>query len=182
MPECNSPPCRAHDLVLVYGVAVLALGIVMVSRGVLPPPSAVHRVPPTLAALSRVAGLVPAPEERLVAAAPPAARVPTTAAPRSTSCKATTVFAACAPRLDLDHDLRLVLAVMALHRRRIPLVHRVQPAGYSGAPWPQDVPLKDSALASVEESVARAEASRSPTRRPMGLAVERQEARRTRHP
>jgi hypothetical protein len=129
MPDRHPPSSRAHDSVLVFGIAAVVLGVVMVSRGGLPAPSSAHRVSPTHAAQGRVERLVPAQDARPVAIAPPAERVPTAAAPRTASCGTTTHTWACAPRHDLDHDLRLVLAAMALQQRRTlhPTAHFVRP-------------------------------------------------------
>jgi hypothetical protein len=159
---------RAHgasDLMLVLAIAALVLVVVLVSRCALPSQSAAYLVLPTHTALSRVEKLVPAPDARAVATMAPAHRVPATPAPRTAISSRAAVVAACPPRLDLEHDLRLVLAAMALHKRRIP---RERPAGYYGTPYTQDVPAKDRALAGVEESVARAEASPWAARRPHG--------------
>jgi hypothetical protein len=155
MPDREPRAHGASDLMLVLGIAAVALGVGMMNRGVLPSQSAVHLVPPTHAAPDQVERLAPAPDPHSVADMPPVHRVPATPAMRTARSSATRVAAACPPHLDLDHDLRLVLAAMALHKRRIP---GERPAGYYGTPANQDAPAKVRALARVEESVARVEA------------------------
>jgi hypothetical protein len=156
-------PKTAHDLLLVVGVAAVVLGVVMVGGGVLPSPSAAHRVLPTHAAPGRLERLVPAPKERPVAIAPPADRVPITSAPRTARCGTNTHRHtwACAPRHDLDHDLRLVLATMALQRRRT-----LHPTAGFVAPDKQEIAA--SVLARVKRSGATPEAWPPAVRRLMG--------------
>ena len=64
-----------------------------------------------------------------MAIAPLPERVLTAAAPPTASCGTTAHTWACAPRHDLDHDLRLVLAAMAQQRRRTlhPTAHFIPP-------------------------------------------------------
>ena len=147
---------------LVLGVAAVALGMVMVSRGVLPSQSAAHSVPPTHAVPSWVERLVPASDARPAATMPDAARVPTTSA-QTASSGATTGAAACTPRLDLDHDLRLVILAMARQRRRT-----LHPTAHFVPSDKQDVPAKYRVLAGIEETVTRAEASPQATWGPTG--------------
>jgi hypothetical protein len=165
MPDREPRADCANDVMLVLGVAAVVLGTVMVSQGDLPAQPAAHRVPSAHATLMPTERTLPAPEERLAANMSPTTTVPSTRTARTTSSGATGPVVACTPRLDLDHDLRLVLAAMALHKRRIP---RERPAGHYGTPYTQDVPAKDRALAGVEESVARIEALPRATRRPNG--------------
>jgi hypothetical protein len=94
-----------------------------------------------------------------VATMPPTDRSPTASAPRTTSSGAPKVMAVCPARLDPDHDWRLVLAAMALQRRR-----SLQPMPHFVPPGKHDVP--DSVLARTKGAVARAEASPPATRRP----------------
>jgi hypothetical protein len=142
----------ANDLLLVVGVAAAVLGAVVVNQGALPSQSAAHRVPSAHAALLPAESAFPGPDERLAADISLTARVSSTPVTRSTSSGATRVVAACAPHLDLDHDLRLVLAAMALQRRRT--LHAT--ANFVPADK-QDVPARVRALARA--SVAHAEAS-----------------------
>ena len=65
---------------LVLGVAAVVLGMVMVSRGVLPVQPAAHLVPSAHAALMPAERAVPAPDERLAASTSPTDRVPPTPA------------------------------------------------------------------------------------------------------
>ena len=142
----------ASDLLLVLGVAAVVLGVVMMSRGVLPSPSAAHLVPPPHAVPGLVERRAPAPDEHSVAMMSPVDRVPAT--PRAATSSATGVIAVCPPRLDLDHDLRLVLAAMALQRRRT-----LHATSVVALPDTQEIPAKDRALARAKEAVARGEAT-----------------------
>jgi hypothetical protein len=152
---------RVSDLLLVVGIAAVVLGTVMVSRGVLPSQPAAHLVPNEHAAPIPTDSAVPALDERLAADMSPSDRVPPT--PGTTGSSAIRVAAACIPRLDLDHDLRLVLAAMALQRRRtLHAIAQVVP------PDQQDVPAKDRALARAPEAVAPAEASLPAVELPRG--------------
>lgn len=157
------PPNAAHDLLLVLGVAAVVLGVVLGSRAVLPSPSAAHRVPPTPAARGWVERLVPAQDARSIATTPPTDRGPTASAPPTASSDATTGVAACAPRFDPDHDLRLVLAAMALQRRRTMGKH---PVASFHPPDKEDVP--ESVVARAKGAVTPAEASPPAARRPTG--------------
>jgi hypothetical protein len=152
MPDREPRAHGANDVMLVLGVAAVVLGMVMVSQGVRPAQPAAHRVPSAHAALMPTERALPVLDERLAADTFPRDRVPPM--PRTTGSGAATAAAACTPRLDLDHDLRLVLLAMALQRRRT-----LHPTAHYVPPDKQDVPAKDRALAGVEESVARAEAS-----------------------
>ena len=147
-------PHRVSDLLLVLGVAAVVLGAVMVSQGVLPSQSPLHRVPPPYAVLGLVERLVPTPDTNPGTVMSPAAWVPASPATQTASSGATTAAVVCPPRLDLDHDLRLVLAAMALQRRRT-----LHATAHVVPPDQQDVPAKDRALARAKEAVARAEAS-----------------------
>ena len=158
MKHPETPPQAAHDLLLVLGVAALALGFLLVSQGLLANPPA-HKVQRERAALLPAESAVLAPGERLAAITSPRDSVPpmpgTSTAISDASLGVATCFphgvVACPPRLDLDHDLRLVLTAMALHKRRIP---GERPAGYYGTPANQDVPAKVRALAGAATSVA----------------------------
>jgi hypothetical protein len=163
--------CRdgVNDLMLVLGMAAVVLGVVMVSQGVLPSRSAAQLVPRAHATLMPAERGGPAPLERLAAGTSPTDRVSPTHALRTASRGASTGPATCFPRgvttcpphfveLDLDHDLRLTLAAMALQGRHFA---REWPV----APDKQDVPAKDRVLARAEgSSVTRAEASPQATR------------------
>jgi hypothetical protein len=150
---------RVSDLLLVVGIAAVVFGMVLVSQGVPPFQSAAHLVPN--AAPIPTDSAVPALDERLAADMSPSDRVPPT--PGTTGSSAIRVAAACIPRLDLDHDLRLVLAAMALQRRRtLHAIAQVVP------PDQQDVPAKDRALARAPEAVAPAEASLPAVELPRG--------------
>jgi hypothetical protein len=151
----------ANDLMLVLGVAAVVLGMVIVSQGVLPAQPAAHRVPSAHAALMPTERALPAPEERLTAYASPTTSVPPTRAPRTASSGATGLVVACTPRLDLDHDLRLVLLAMALQRRRT-----LHPTAHFVPPDKQDIPA--SVLARTKGVVTRAEASPQATWGPNG--------------
>ncbi len=154
-------PKTAHDLLLVVGVAAVVLGVVMVSQGGLSSPSAAHRVSPTHAAQAQVERPVSAPDARPVTTMPRAERVPATAAPRTASCGTNTHTWACAPRHDLDHDLRPVLATMALQRRRT-----LHPTAGFVAPDKQEIAA--SVLARVKRSGATPEAWPPAVRRSKG--------------
>lgn len=154
MPSREPRAHGASDLMLVFGVATVALGVVMVSRGLLPYPPAAHLVPPTRAALGRVERLMPASDELPVTTMPPADRVAATPETRTVSSSATRVVTACPALLDLDHDLRLVLLAMARQRRRT-----LHPTARVVPPDKQHVPARDRALARAQEAVAPAEAS-----------------------
>jgi hypothetical protein len=151
----------AHDLLLVVSVAAVVLGVVMVSQGVLPAQLAAHVAPSTRAWSGLTERLVRAQDERPVATKPSADRVPPTPAPRTAISGAITDAAACPPRLDLDHDLRLVLAAMALQRRRT-----LHATANFVPPDKQDVPASVRALATA--SVAHAEEPPPAYRRPNG--------------
>jgi hypothetical protein len=151
----------ANDLLLVVGVAAVVLGVVMVSQGALPSQSAAPRVPRAHAALLSAQRAVPAPDERLATHTSLTTRIPPAPATRTASNGATRVVAACAPHLDLDHDLRLVLAAMALQRRRT--LHATANFVPSDK---QDVPASVRVLARA--SVAHAEASPPAARAPHG--------------
>src|SRR5215207_6100299 len=92
----------ANDLLFVVSVAVVVLGVVMVSQGVLLVQPAAHLGPSTHAALGRVERQVRDQDERPVAANPPADRVPPTPAPQTAINGATRIVAACPLRTDLD--------------------------------------------------------------------------------
>jgi hypothetical protein len=145
---------RVSDLLLVLGMTAVVLGAVLVSQGVPPLQSALHRVPLPYAVPSLVERQVFAPNANPGTVMSPAARVPATPATQTASSGATMTAAVCTPRLDLDHDLRLVLAAMARQRRRT-----LHATAHVVPPDQQDVPAKDRALARAKEAVARAEAS-----------------------
>jgi len=152
---------RVSDLLLVVGIAAVVFGMVLVSQGVPPLQSAAHLDPNEHAAPIPTDSAVPALDERLAADMSPSDRVPPT--PGTIGSSAIRVAAACTPRLDLDHDLRLVLAAMALQQRRT-----LRPTAHFGRPDKQDIPV--SALILAKGSVATAEASPPAARPPMGPA------------
>jgi hypothetical protein len=162
MPHCSPAADGTHDRVLVFGVAAVVLGLVLVSQGVLPSQSATHRVLSAHAALLPAERAGPAPDVRLVAETSPATSVPLTPALWRASSGVTRLVAACAPHLDRVHDLRLMLAALALQERRRA---RGYPAGLFRLPSKGDVPA--SVLILAEISVARAEASPPSPRHPM---------------
>jgi hypothetical protein len=162
MPNSIPAVDGTHDFLLVFGVAAVVLGVLLVSQGVLPSQSAAHRVPRAHAALLPAERAGPAPDERLVAETSPATSVPLTPALWSVSSGVTRLVAACAPGLDLDHDLRLMLAALALQERRHA---RGYPAGLFRPPSKGDVPA--SVLILAETSVAHAEASPPSPQHPM---------------
>ncbi len=161
MPDYPPPPGRGHDLVLVFSVAAVVLGLVMVSHGGLPAPSVAHRISPTHASHAPVERLVPAEHVRPLATMPPAEWVPTAAAPPTASCGTDTHTWACAPRHDLDHDLRLELAAMARQRR-----WTLHPTAGFVPPDKQEIPA--SALILAKGSGATPEAWPPAVRRSMG--------------
>src|SRR5215218_2130052 len=67
MPDREPRAHGASDLMLVLGIAAVALGVGMMNRGMLPSQSAVHLVPPTHAAPDQVERLAPAPDPHSVA-------------------------------------------------------------------------------------------------------------------
>jgi hypothetical protein len=143
---------RVSDLLPVLGVAAVVLSVVMVCRGVLPSQSPVHWVPPPYAVPGLVERRAHAPDAHPVTMMSPVDRIPAT--PRAATSSATGVVAVCPPRLDLDHDLRLVLAAMALQRRRT-----LHATSVVALPDTQEIPAKDRALARAKEAVARGEAT-----------------------
>ena len=132
--NCRHGP---NDLMLVLGVAAVVLGVVMVSQGVLLSQPAAQLVPRAHAALMPAERGGSAPDERLAAGTSRTDRVSPTHALRTGSRGASTGPATCFPRsvttcpphfeLDLDHDLRLTLAAMALQGRRYPREWPVAP-------------------------------------------------------
>jgi hypothetical protein len=147
---------RVSDLLLVLGVAAVVLGVVMVSQGLSPLPSLLHRVPP----LYSVPGLVerpePAPDVYPGALLSPAGRVPATPTIKTAGSGPNSVVAACPRRLDLDHDWRLVLLAMARQRRRT-----LHPTAKYIPPDKHDIPA--SVLAHTKGAGTPAEASPSAT-------------------
>ena len=129
-----------------------------VSQGALPSQSAAHRIPSAHAALLSDERAVPGADERLAADTSLTARVSPT---RTAISGATRVVAACLPLTDLDHELRLVLAAMALQRRRA-----LHATANFVLPDKQDVPASVRALARA--SVTHAEASPPAARAPHG--------------
>jgi hypothetical protein len=154
---------RVSDLLLVLVVAAVVLGVVLVSQGVLPSQSALDRVPPRYAVSDLVERLVPAPDAHLGTPRSQAARVPATPAPPTASSGLTTVVAACPARLDLDHDWRLVLAAMALHKRRT-----LHATPHVVPPDTQATSAKARALVRIKEAVPPGEATPPATPRPHG--------------
>lgn len=144
---------RLRDL-LVLGVTAVMLGVVLVSQGVPPLQSSLHRVPPAYAVPGLVERQVPAPNVYPGTPLSPADRVPTTPATKTAGSGTSPVVAACPLRFDLDHDWRLVLSAMALQRRRT-----MHPTAHVVPPDMLEVPAKDRALARARESVSPAEAS-----------------------
>jgi hypothetical protein len=161
MAHREPPPTAAYDLLLVFGVAAVVLGGVLVSRDVLPSPPAAHRIPRAHAALMSAERSVPAPEERRAAETSPANSFPPTPAPRTAICGAPRTGATCPSPLGLERDLRLVLKAMAGQRRRT-----LHPTAHFVPPDKQDIPA--SVLARTKGVVTRAEASPQATWGPNG--------------
>jgi hypothetical protein len=156
MAHGQPPPHAAHDRLLVIGVATAVLGVVLAGHGVLLAEPATHRVSREHAARMPAERMGPAQEERLTTDTPATNSVPPT--PRAASSGASTNVASCSPQLELDQDLRLVLAAMARHRQRLTFA-RERPAGYLGEPANKVIFAKYRELAGAEGSVALAEAS-----------------------
>jgi hypothetical protein len=152
----------AHDLLLVFGVATVVIGVMMVSQGGLSSQPAAHLVSGEHSALMPAESAVPAPDPRLTAIMSPTVGVPPT--PRASNRSATRVVAACTSHLDLDLDLRLELAATAQQRRFAS--EREHLAGFFGAPANQDVPAKYRELTGDAESVAHVDASPPALRQP----------------
>jgi hypothetical protein len=161
MAHRESTPHAAHDLLLIFGVSAVMLGVVLVGQGLLLAQSTAHLIPSAHAALLPAESTVPTSYERLAADTSPANRVPATPATQTASSDATRVIAAGSPRLDLDHDLRLVLAAMALHKRRT-----LHVTAHFVPPDKQDVPA--SVRARAKAVAAHAEAPPPAYRRPNG--------------
>jgi hypothetical protein len=164
MPHRSPAANGTHDRLLVSGAAAVVLGVVLVGQGVLPSQSAAHRVLSAHATLLSAEHAGPAPDERLVAETSPATSVPQTPTLWSASSGRKTAAAACAPHLDLDHDLRLMLVTMALQGQHHT---RGYPAAHFHPPSKGDVPA--SVLILAERSVTHAEASPPAARHPMDL-------------
>ncbi len=162
MPHRSAEADGTHDRLLVFGAAAIVLGVVLVGQGVLLSQPAAHRVLRAHATLLPAEPGGPTPDERLVSETSPATSARPAFTPRSASTGATGLMAACAPRLDLDHDLRLMLALLALQGQR----HAQRyPAGLFRPPTTGDVPA--SVLILAERSGARAGASPTAPRHPM---------------
>ena len=144
----------ANPLLLVLVVAAFALGVAMVSQGVLPSRPAAQVAPTTHAARGWVASVAPEWDERPVTTTPPADRVWPTPVTSIASSGEARIVAACTPRLSLDCDLRLGLMDLALQQRGLFL-------GQSVAPDEQHVPTKYCVLARAEGSAARTASSPS---------------------
>ena len=162
MPHRISAADGTHDRLLVFGAAAVVLGVALVGQGVLPSQSAAHQVLRAHATLLSAERGGPAPDERLVAETSPATSVPLTPALLSASIGVTQLVAACAPRLDLDHDLRLMLVTIGLQTRRYA---RAYPAAHFRPPRKGNVPA--SVLILAERSVAHAGASPPAPQHPM---------------
>jgi hypothetical protein len=148
-------PTATHDCLLVFGVAAAILGVVMVSQGVLVAQPVTHLLPSEHAALMPVGHTESTPAEPLVPDTSPTTGVPPMPAGLTASGDATRLVTTCPPHFAFDHDLRQVLAAMALQGQRFAREHPV-------APGKQDVPTQSSALVGAEKSVSVTRAAASP--------------------
>lgn len=167
MSDRNPTASGASDLLLVFGATAFVLGLVLMSRG--EPSSHLAAAPKPAAHAS------PVPAETSVIAlddhpagglSVPDGALPTTM-PLPPFCGRVAFTGECPLRNDLDQDLRLVLADMALQQRGI-AAHYAASGKQYGAPATDEGLSADPLRAVAEGSAAHAEASPWTARRPIG--------------